>query len=499
MPILTGIDGVSGGSEKHASTCFMTAPLDPRLKRLLRDASVLAARGVRSLGRAAGRARSVAGRRLGLESLKVKLGIGSTLVAAAILLVTYATLSAAARGVAYDAARKRVTELLSYFSGIFAEAVAANDRMQIHLLAQAILQNGVQSLSITDASGKPLFSSKPDLPEEDIFKTKDLKAVDEIILGTTTSGGESLIHAACPVRFGDRPVGMIHVWLNRMGLEGEIHDAQAFIYPILVSGFLLMVILVVVVLQTPFRALKRLTLAARQIGEGDLSGRVPVKGEDEVAEFSRAFNAMVDGLYEARQVILKRHLEIVQAMITVVEAKDSYTQGHCVRVQGYARRILERLEEIPPDEKVLIETAALLHDVGKIGIPDHILLKERRLTQKEMSLVREHVIIGEKILLHMDSLKEVARWVRHHHERWDGLGYPDGLRGEAIPLASRVIGVADALDAMMTDRPYRRALSQEKAIRALTEGKETQFDPRVVDSAIAFLASEEKESVEVYA
>src|SRR5688572_10155625 len=119
---------------------------------------------------------------------------------------------------------------------------------------------------------------------------------------------------------------------------------------------------------------------------------------------------MVDGLQEARQVILRRHLEIVEAMISVMEAKDSYTQGHCVRVQAYARTILEQFGDLTPDEKPLIETAALLHDIGKIGIPDSVLLKEQRLTHEEMDLVRNHVTIGEKILLHMDSLKEVARW-----------------------------------------------------------------------------------------
>jgi putative nucleotidyltransferase with HDIG domain len=495
----------------------MTILLDPKLEppgKPLRGTKAAVGRGVARLGllalalaktlartaaRASAQGYRLVERALGLESLKVKLAIGSALVAAAILLVTYATLSTAARSVAYDEARKRVTELLNYFSGVFSEAVAANDRMQIHLLARAILQNGVQSLSITDASGQVIFASKPDLPEEELFNAQDLKAVNQVIIGTTTSGEESLIHAASPIRFGDRLVGMIHLWLNRTDLEGEIHEAQAFIYPILIFGFLLMVFLVTVVLQAPFRALKRMTLAARQIGEGDLSGRVPVKGEDEVAEFCKAFNGMVDGLYEARQEILKRHLEIVQAMITVVEAKDSYTQGHCMRVQAYARRILERFGDIPAEEKALIETAALLHDIGKIGIPDEVLLKKHRLSQKEMELVRDHVILGEKILLHMDSMKEVARWVRHHHERWDGLGYPDGLRGEAIPFASRVIGVADALDAMLTDRPYRKALSKERAIRALADGKETQFDPRLVESVIEFLKSEEKEEVEVYA
>ena len=141
----------------------------------------------------------------------------------------------------------------------------------------------------------------------------------------------------------------------------------------------------------------------------------------------------------------------------------------------------------------------LLHDIGKIGIPDEVLLKEYRLTVKEMEIIRTHVLIGEKILLHLDSMKEIAGWVRHHHERWDGLGYPDGLRGKAIPFASRVIGVADAIDAMRTDRPYRKALTLPKAIQALEEGKEKQFDPEVVDHAISFLADKEKKTESAYA
>jgi HD-GYP domain-containing protein (c-di-GMP phosphodiesterase class II) len=141
-----------------------------------------------------------------------------------------------------------------------------------------------------------------------------------------------------------------------------------------------------------------------------LSERVPISGRDEVAAFCQAFNRMVDGLSKAQEEILRRHLETIRAMISAVEAKDSYTQGHCVRVQDYTARILEHFPGISISERRRIETSALLHDIGKIGIPDEILLKEGRLSKKEMAVVRTHVLIGEKILQHLDSMRDIAHW-----------------------------------------------------------------------------------------
>jgi putative nucleotidyltransferase with HDIG domain len=184
---------------------------------------------------------------------------------------------------------------------------------------------------------------------------------------------------------------------------------------------------------------------------------------------------------------------MIQTMISVVEAKDPYTRGHCLRVQRLTRRLLEGVENISDEVKAKIETTALLHDIGKIGIPDNVLLKKGKLTREQVAVLRSHVLVGERILRHHDSLRDVSRWVRHHHEQWSGLGYPDGLRGEAIPLPSRIIAVADAVDAMLTERPYRKALSIERTREAIREGRGTQFDPAVADRAVALLSALEEE------
>jgi HD-GYP domain-containing protein (c-di-GMP phosphodiesterase class II) len=133
----------------------------------------------------------------------------------------------------------------------------------------------------------------------------------------------------------------------------------------------------------------------------------------------------------------------------------------------------------------MLQYAAVLHDIGKIGIPGNILNKPEALTREEFDTMAQHTIIGERIISRIDYLVPIARIIRSAHERWDGAGYPDGLQGEEIPLASRILLVCDAFDAMTTDRPYRKALPIETALGELGRNAGTQFDPRVVDVFLA--------------
>jgi diguanylate cyclase (GGDEF)-like protein len=175
------------------------------------------------------------------------------------------------------------------------------------------------------------------------------------------------------------------------------------------------------------------------------------------------------------------------ALGTALEARDGYTGGHGEETVALAHRVAERLglNEAAIAE---VEAVALLHDVGKIGMPDAILRKPGPLDDAEMRIVREHPLIGERILRQVPGLDRVARAVRHEHERWDGAGYPDGLAGEAIPLPSRVTLVCDAYHAMTSDRPYRRALSHADAAAELRRCAGTQFDPAIVSALLDALA-----------
>lgn len=177
----------------------------------------------------------------------------------------------------------------------------------------------------------------------------------------------------------------------------------------------------------------------------------------------------------------ERHTQtLASALARAVDAKDSYTRSHCQTVSELAALIATELG-FTGDRLARMRLAGLLHDVGKIGVPDHILNKPAALTDDEYKVMKAHAVLGFEIV-QAAGLPQEAQWVRHHHERVDGRGYPDGLAGEAIPLESRIILVADAYEAMTSDRPYRTAPGQTFAVEELRRGAGTQFDTRVVEA-----------------
>lgn len=195
---------------------------------------------------------------------------------------------------------------------------------------------------------------------------------------------------------------------------------------------------------------------------------------------------MNESLHMLGEQLRRSYLESTRALVAAVEARDPYTHQHSQRVSYYAKGIATRMG-LDKREVSKIETAAILHDIGKIGIPDSILRKTDRLSPDEFEVIRSHPAIGVKILGHTTYLRRELPLILHHHERYDGRGYPAGLAGEAIPIGARVLAVADALDAMLSRRAYRSALSMLKTKRELRSHSGTQFDPAVVDVLLAWL------------
>jgi putative nucleotidyltransferase with HDIG domain len=179
------------------------------------------------------------------------------------------------------------------------------------------------------------------------------------------------------------------------------------------------------------------------------------------------------------QKLHETFLHTAEALAEAVNSRDPYTGGHIRRVQGYALQVAESLGMNRKDKEAL-RLAAILHDIGKIGIDDAILRKVDQLTSEEKRLMDDHPKIGAKILGYVEEMKEVIPGVLHHHEWYDGSGYPAGLKGEGIPLLARIIAAADAFDAFTTDRPYRKALDKETALQIMAEDAAKHFDPHLL-------------------
>lgn len=187
----------------------------------------------------------------------------------------------------------------------------------------------------------------------------------------------------------------------------------------------------------------------------------------------------------------------VRSILKALNCKDEYTHGHSTRVAYYSlclARELDLSDELLYD----IEVAALFHDIGKIGVPDDILRKPDRLNAEEFEIMKKHPELSEEILKGFEPFENIARYTRHHHERYDGRGYPDGLKGEEIPFASRVILIADTFDAMTSTRPYRKGLSYQIAFEELREFSGTQFDPKLVEPFIQAMEKEQAKQEEEF-
>lgn len=197
---------------------------------------------------------------------------------------------------------------------------------------------------------------------------------------------------------------------------------------------------------------------------------------------------LVSDLGSAKEKLERAHLSFASALVATLDARDRYTAGHSAAVAVYARDIARRLD-LSRDDQERAHLAGLVHDIGKIGLPAGLLEKTGALTLEERRSMEQHPVIGERILARVETYADIAAVVRHHHERIDGHGYPDGLTGQEIPLLARIISVADAYNAMTSDRPYRDAMPSRVARLRLAQAVGSQFDTAVVAAFEAILAT----------
>lgn len=240
----------------------------------------------------------------------------------------------------------------------------------------------------------------------------------------------------------------------------------------------------------------RSVMCAPLVNKGTVLGAIYVDNrekpncfdEDDTALLSALANQSAVAIDNSRlyEDVQKAYDEAILALMNTVEAKDPITRGHSQRTSRYAYGIAREMG-LREEKSQRIKMAAELHDIGKVGVQDLIIGKDSPLSTMEFDSIKDHVLTGEKIIKPIEYLRFAGPMIRHHHERYDGLGYPDGFKAEQIPLGARIIGVADAFDAMTTQRPYNEPLSFEEALEEFETQKGKQFDPDVVDALVCFI------------
>ncbi|MEJ8546119.1 HD domain-containing phosphohydrolase [Brevibacillus borstelensis] len=269
-------------------------------------------------------------------------------------------------------------------------------------------------------------------------------------------------------------------------IDRQLDPLKEIFWVVTILVLLLVVIITRRVAKWIDRPIRSLVEATEALQKGDFSIRVKKHRLQEIAQLEDKFNQMASQL----QTLIEREREymqtgldqIVRSFYLAVEMKDPYTAGHSERVTEYALIIYDHLDDHKKAEfsRDDLRFAGLMHDIGKVAIPDRVLLKDGKLTDEEYELIKLHASIGANIVNQIVSLAHVSPGVRHHHERWDGRGYPDRLAKENIPLMGRILAVADTFDAMTSTRSYRKALSMEEAHAEILRCSSTQFDPEIV-------------------
>lgn len=278
-----------------------------------------------------------------------------------------------------------------------------------------------------------------------------------------------------------RPVGYMGVALSAKDWQSSLAQLRLFLVLLFAAASLFALLVGVALAQRITRPIDQLVGAMRRVASGDLHHRAPAGPPNEIGYLGSTFNEMTSGLEQKTQQLERAYLGTLEALARALDARDPFTFERSARIAAICQEIALAMD-LPADERQALHRAALLHDIGEIGVDDRILLKSGPLTEEEFAIIRRHPVIGYQMLKDLPFLAGSLRGVRHHHERWDGTGYPDGLKATAIPLPVRILTAADAFDAMTSDRAHRKSFSFEFAARTLRAGAGTQFDPAVISA-----------------
>ena len=403
----------------------------------------------------------------------------SAIVLAGGCLILSSLLTSAVRGQALDDAKLSLTQ---YANGVLGPRMIYGTTLQVGDSATAIVNRDlaerpdILSVKVWNPNGTlewanvdperigHEFPLSADLRE--VLETKEATAEFSDLEGQEDAAeaarfSRDVIEVYAPLFAGqEEVVGAYEIYADAGPLEASIADRKRTIWIASAMLFALLWLLLMLLARNASGMLRRQTTALR--------------------ERSAA-------LSESYRMLEESSLEAIESLNSTVEAKDPYTAGHSQRVQRIAVSVAQELG-VPPKDLDTVRLGGLFHDIGKIAIPDVLLTKPARLGENEYELMKRHSSEGARIVSKFSRLRECVPIIRHHHERWDGSGYPERLAGEDIPLLATIVGFAEAWDAMTIERPYQRALRVEEAFDEVREHRGTQFSPQVVDAFFAAVA-----------
>jgi putative nucleotidyltransferase with HDIG domain len=296
--------------------------------------------------------------------------------------------------------------------------------------------------------------------------------------------------AAWEIR-GDRDIGILGSALQKNFFVSS-SPATRFQVMLLVGLALLLIILVGISLSNLItRPLLGLVKVSKEVSEGNLNVRAEMETNDEINTLVQSFNQMIANLSQSRDEILQAYDSALLGWMKALELRDKETEGHTERVTDMAVTLAGRLG-ITGEDLVNVRRGAILHDIGKMGIPDKILHKPGPLNDEEWEIMRKHPIHAYNMLSGIQFLKPALDIPQYHHENWDGKGYPYGLKGEQIPISARIFSVVDTWDALRSERPYKAELSREESMRILEEDTGSKYDPEIVEAFKILIAEYDK-------